>query len=954
MSAATELETLPDPPERQKDTLPHLISASSDLTTAEQGQSLRHYWSPALGERSWRERTASLALQFSHASLSTETAHALAARVAHCFRQFFVVEYGTPRLDDALREMKRRLCMEREVERSLERLIEDATSTLNSAQPLGKFSDLAGARRDLDGFLAWWIRRQHSLAALRDSAWTIGRSTNDSFDFEELDNSNSPRLLVDDDQDALFNLRVTHDVQWAGLSGFRVSAGVFLRGRVSQSMWVRLHVRHEGDRVFARPGFEQWVDEFVSAESESWDEGSENVESSTAGAPPFSVFVPLRSPAQRKFFDMVELFVPYRALDLPYGNREIELCLGLFDEHGFLVAQQAVLEQAGIPKSHRGPSRSSKSDRLPREGAPAPQFLGYAETDLETGASIKLKRAVCRASLGRSDGAVALVSFDIGSGSLEAEPALGRAGVCAAARLEFRVIDEQGSPLPARSFANTRVRDNRGTFVWRDELSLARPLSTWKDLELRVPLTELDISEVNSQSTTYAEVVMVASDGKVLCGTIHPLALPLNLNSSEASPRTSESAEVEKIPSSISVDEQLSAIVLHHFEAKSGVSNLTPNGDRHIRVAIELRHPQRTHAALSVTAGLCAEDGLLLRETTLCAVLGEAGSSGLLVFRFPEGQLLDVLPRTRVFPLKLSAALEIRSLEGEVLLRKSSEFSLSETSSFRERPAQALPLNTGGVERDQQEVRLVEVKWHPPGIRGEECLEFHVDVPTIFHAQPSQPVLYVEFFDASGEPVSQPHLQTPSAGADLSVRMKNDWLPGTVVPLQMPEILAGQATQVPFWTQIQGSVEINRELVDGHSADRNPTFPGAKGLGIAGFSMGAVDDTVRLGAQSLRGSASEPATELERRQGKTPSAQIVAAKLMLFSSQGTLQSSVVVSRPSITSGPGQNGGNQSTPTRDSKNGVEVAASPDGVGQVRSGRSFFSKLANILSLGLWRN
>ncbi|RIL09360.1 MAG: hypothetical protein DCC75_06680 [Proteobacteria bacterium] len=344
------------------------------------------------------------------------------------------------------------------------------------------FGNPAQLVSELETIISWYSRRKLALAALWDEQ---------GFDSAE---------------ERLFNLEIAHDRVWCGLQGFEVSCGLRLLGRGGQHLWLKAYLKHEGRAVKPADDFSFWVDDTDAAPSPFELPGEKRKD--------LCSMVPVMPRGQRVILDAVKVFVPYAALNLPAGKREVEVELDLQDEHGNSIVSASIAEQIYVEGRH-------SAARSPGN-FPSPQALGIWPKDTTTGDQIfqlEVRRGY-RESSGQSY-EVINVSADIDLfGHLGEEIVL-----------ECRVLNRDGilveSKLPS-------MQSKDGTFSQRLTLNPQRQVVRYFGLQIPIPLHALDLEP--GRNDVMIEVCILAPDSRVLCGTLERFACDI------ADRRTGEAA----------------------------------------------------------------------------------------------------------------------------------------------------------------------------------------------------------------------------------------------------------------------------------------------------------------------------------------------------------------------------------------------------------------------------
>jgi hypothetical protein len=663
-----------------------------------------------------------------------------AQEVLVLLRQLMARETGTPHLDDALPLFFRRLGAESHIQNLVTGLVRDATSVMTSSRVSERFNTPGGVVESLDFLLGWYVRRTGSMQALDDLS------------------------VGDDHEECLFNIRVTHDASWAGEPGVEVSCGLRLLGRAQQPLWLKLFVRSEGRPVAPREGYHQWVDD-----TEPLLVSNEDAAARVAAV---MQITPLR---QRQIVDRVSLFLPYASLLLPAGSREVELELGLFDEHGFPVFEASQLETLSIPRRSQQELALTQPGVLPSVRVPSPQSLGLWSESPVSGTRIQnvSARVVARES-------TALVASRASSASVEAVEVSFDLFLCGhssqALYVESRVLERNGSAVSSRvSRSNTEEPSlSRTAFSVRQEVHPESSFQILREATLQFPTQALDLE--TGVHDLFVEVSLLGADDRVLVGTLVPLVL-------NVSDQTGTREESAKLRTSLSLSEQLIGLQQRVCTAEPG-HDLGAQRKRTIRVEASVRDERSARALLRVRSSIETAEGRHLLADTVLVPADPVTREFRYVGHFDEHTLLSILARAEsergsrgeklstavIGPQKLIARIEWCSSDDQSLMSQTIPVTLSGHLS-----------STGEAQTAEvvvDEARVVDVSCSAAPLVGESG----VGIPSavIAWVVPAHevggnlPCLFAELLDAAGEPVSA----SDSSGSDQSSGGSN--LPGSL------------------------------------------------------------------------------------------------------------------------------------------------------------------------------
>lgn len=334
---------------------------------------------------------------------------------------------------------------------------------------------------ELTMLLTWYVRRKMSLAALEL----------DSVDgFAVL--STSASVSSYDERDALFGLEVMHDHQVFGCKGCSIACGLRLVGRDGQPLWLRVSVLSHGEPVAVRPEWSTWTDP-----------GNGQPVEVLSSSSPFCSLVPIRANAQRLVIDEIRAFVPYGALHLPAGRREVELVVSVVDNEGHEVVSATSVESICIPPRE-----------LSMASVPAPHSVGMWPHDVVSGDKIS--------ELSVSSGFTMLAGWEYHAVSVQFDLSLFmHAGE--SVMLECRFVDSQGHVIELSSLGIPFIASEMNVAV--ESVSsyryrrVLRPKGAWavyQGLRIDIPVEFLLLDP--GYHDISCELVIVSSDDRVLCG----------------------------------------------------------------------------------------------------------------------------------------------------------------------------------------------------------------------------------------------------------------------------------------------------------------------------------------------------------------------------------------------------------------------------------------------------
>jgi hypothetical protein len=701
---------------------------------------------------------------------------------------------GTPLVEDGLLELRRRWALEPSMTQLIEQLWRESCRGAAAPAAVTAFHDVTWVQSTLDAVLSWFLRRAHVLARLEQQE-TNGRlayveSIERGGAQERIPDSMgalpqptlSPRTaftewsgvhtFAEERSDTLFNIRITHDETMVGLVGMRAQVSAMLRGRNNQPVWVRLQLLHEGRPVLVRPGYELWADsdepevsQYNLAQRPEW----QYVERAPR-RPVYTLSQVLRTTLQVAFIESVEFFVPYRAMDIPTGNREIELAFTLLDEYGFPVCEQSLLEHVSVPSVGASAIQSgwSKDDS---EGTPSPYALGYAPCDYESGAAVRIQSVV--SGIGESGIPELKLSFDLTLGDMRS--ALPDDSPWS---VEVRVVDRSGVPFTAHA-PNRSARLWEGTtsrgqaareLLWREPLGKSVPFSKWWDLSIIAPLTGFDIGELRTASGCFVEITLVGSDGRLRCGALSPLPqLPAGkevLAAISSRPRGNTSSQPLGARAS-PLRHQQSHVRLESFAVRVVADEPKYFGVPALVATTKFSSVPRGGDIAVASFVVVSTQGLKLGAQEFVVPLDERASSGDLSAVFPVHEIFDSLAPPASASLPCMIRLIVRSLDGRELLSEEQTVEV---------PATTIDIKASGLQSTNDrkstraDARIVSGEWVEQTPELGAYVRYLINLPEDFASGSRAAKLYAEFFDETGSPLGF-NRQCAGEGPELPGRL---------------------------------------------------------------------------------------------------------------------------------------------------------------------------------------
>lgn len=340
--------------------------------------------------------------------------------------------------------------------------------------------DIARELAELMMLLKWYSRRKMSLAILEVDAIT---------EFSDMDGNET---ILGDDRDAIFGLDIIHDHQEFGVKGCLVSCGLKLLGRDGQALWLRASVRDQGEPVPARTDWLSWTDPGEGCDVEILSDRT-----------PFCSLVPIRPNAQQVVIDELRAFIPYGALQLRSGRREVEIDISVIDGDGREVLSASRTESLCVP-----------SQEVARYPVPAPHSLGIWPHDVVSGDRVSdlAVRSGFKVVAGWERHSVS-VSFDLSLFMHAGESVM----------LECRFVNSKGEIVELSSLgmpfvaaeSNVAV-ESLSSYRYRRVLHPRGAWALYQGLCIDIPVEFLLLSPGAHEIT--CELVVVAEDERILCG----------------------------------------------------------------------------------------------------------------------------------------------------------------------------------------------------------------------------------------------------------------------------------------------------------------------------------------------------------------------------------------------------------------------------------------------------
>ncbi|MBN8549399.1 MAG: hypothetical protein J0M12_08805 [Deltaproteobacteria bacterium] len=365
---------------------------------------------------------------------------------------------------------------------------------------------------ELEQIVSWYERRKFSLAMLREQKSA---------------------------DDAIFGLQVFHDRSHAGVDGFEVSCGLGLVGHRNEELWLKVFVRSFGEYVFARDGWEHWIDDTETLVRAVVPVGTSQEELRV------SSIVPISPPGQRSIFDTVRCFLPYAALDLPAGRQDVVIEVGLFDSRGRCLLSDSQSELVSIPATE---------EIIP---IPSPQSVGLWPSNVSSGDSISRVK-IQRGFRDESREVLTILSnIDLAGHRGEA------------LSLECRFMNLQGELVESGLAA---MMEPDGSFLFRSELMIMSDLWRVYERAIEIPLAALSLDA--GSHDLLCQLTLVDATRRVLCGTFERFSLEIQPESIAPQAPLHEQDALMESPDPMS-DLQIGAFSIEPESRFNGTSVIT-------------------------------------------------------------------------------------------------------------------------------------------------------------------------------------------------------------------------------------------------------------------------------------------------------------------------------------------------------------------------------------------
>ncbi len=352
---------------------------------------------------------------------------------------------------------------EKEMIRALVKRLEQALKTGD------RTGDRTGNRaapellRQMLSFLNWYALRKRSLLQIVEQERYYRFESNE--------------------KDRIFDFQVYSDVvDYGGLRGFKISAGIRLCNHLSEPLWFKVSLRQGEDFIKAAPGWGEWSEE-----------GAKLI-GTNGGAHRFVALQPIQPRSQRVLIDKLQLFVPYSALQLESSELDTVLEASVCSQSGEKLLVWTEQEAMVLPRSSEGLF------------LPSPQTLGLWQRDPVSGDEIKevSLSAGVREENGQAFGVLRVKS------SLCLQDHQGEL-----MKLRYRFLNLKGDLVAARE-KSFEMEDGR--FGIEQQLYIREATEELRDIELVIPLNALEL-----QKLVYLELSVLDASDRETCGTLAPV-----------------------------------------------------------------------------------------------------------------------------------------------------------------------------------------------------------------------------------------------------------------------------------------------------------------------------------------------------------------------------------------------------------------------------------------------
>ena len=368
--------------------------------------------------------------------------------------------------------------------------------------------DVARELAELMMLLTWYSRRKMSVAVLEVDGIT------------EISDIDGNGAILGDDRDALFGLEIAHDHQEFGAKGCLISCGLKLLGRDGQALWLRVAANEHGVPVPARPEWSSWTDPGEGAEVELLSDKA-----------PFCSLVPIRPNAQQVVIDELRAFIPYGALQLSSGRRDVDIQISVIDGEGKEILHASRAESICVP-----------SQEISRYPVPAPHSLGIWPHDVVSGDRVSdlTVRSGFKVVAGWERHSIS-VSFDLSLFMHAGESVM----------LECRFVSSSGAIVELSSLgmpfvaaeSNVAV-ESLSSYRYRRVLHPRGAWALYQGLCIDIPVEFLLLSAGSHEIT--CELVVVAEDERILCGDMGRVLVQIpdrDLKRANSDPRDTEESQ---------------------------------------------------------------------------------------------------------------------------------------------------------------------------------------------------------------------------------------------------------------------------------------------------------------------------------------------------------------------------------------------------------------------------
>lgn len=306
--------------------------------------------------------------------------------------------------------------------------------------------------------------------------------------------------------DIIFGYHVLQDRLENETQGIEIRAAVRLSHKTAQTIWLKASFSYLGQPVLTKVGWETWIDKtdtfirMVPGLSKY---------SATHSLEPLSILLPLLPSHDQLIIDNATLFVPYAAIDVPAGQRELLVELCLLDNQGRKLDQISDQLNLLIPAE------------ISTNSWPSQQSLAlWKHNPISNDAVTTLSAKQTYSSLGK---AVIAISYDIhyfshNDSQLE---------------LSIELLTPDAEPIAA---SHENYADLYGNFKITQKLTARQIINYLHDQNILVPLDALSLAD--GFHRLLCKIQVASAKGEIICGHITSLQIEMLFDGSTELPFT--------------------------------------------------------------------------------------------------------------------------------------------------------------------------------------------------------------------------------------------------------------------------------------------------------------------------------------------------------------------------------------------------------------------------------